>query len=93
MIAEAEGIKKELDEVAATTADKEKRLKVINDIIKEHAVSQFREGDKKVEVKGATYCWTVSRSETTTIDKDALKADGLLDKYQKKSEQYRMTVK
>lgn len=93
LIKEAEGIKKELDEVAATTADKEKRLKTINDIIKEHAMSQFRDGDKKVEVKGATYTWTVSRSETTGVDKDALKADGLLDKYTKKSTQYRMTVK
>lgn len=93
LIKEAEGIKKELDEVAATTVDKEKRLKTINDIIKEHAMSQFRDGDKKVEVKGATYTWTVSRSETTGIDKDALKADGLLDKYSKKTETYRMTVK
>ena len=93
LITEAEGLKKELDEVAASTADKEKRLKKINDIIKEHAMKQFREGDKKVEVKGSAYTWTVSRSETTSIDKDALKADGLLDKYQKKSEQYRMTVK
>lgn len=93
LIKEAEGLKKELDEVAATTADKEKRLKTINDIIKEHALSQFRDGDKKVEVKGATYTWTVSRSETTGIDKDALKADGLLDKYSKKTETYRMTVK
>lgn len=93
LIKEAEGIKKELDEVAATTADKEKRLKTINDIIKEHAMSQFRDGDKKVEVKGSTYTWTVSRSETTGVDKDALKADGLLDKYTKKSTQYRMTVK
>lgn len=93
LIKEAEGIKKELDEVAATTVDKEKRLKTINDIIKEHAMSQFRDGDKKVEVKGATYTWTVSRSETTGVDKDALKADGLLDKYTKKSTQYRMTVK
>lgn len=93
LIAEAEGLKKELDEVAASTADKEKRLKTINDIIKEHAMSQFRDGDKKVEVKGSTYCWTVSRSSTTTVDKDALKADGLLDKYSKKSETYRMTVK
>lgn len=93
LIEEAESLKKELDEVAASTADKEKRLKTINDIIKEHAVSQFRDGDKKVEVKGATYVWTVSRSETTGIDKDALKADGLLDKYSKKSTQYRMTVK
>lgn len=93
LIKEAEALKKELDEKAATVADKEKRLKVINDIIKEHAVSQFRDGDKKVEVKGATYCWTVSRSETTGVDKDALKADGLLDKYSKKTETYRMTVK
>ena len=93
LIKEAEGLKKELDEVAATTSDKEKRLKTINDIIKEHALSQFRDGDKKVEVKGATYTWTVSRSETTGIDKDALKADGLLDKYSKKTETYRMTVK
>lgn len=93
LIKEAEGLKKELDEVAATTADKEKRLKTINDIIKEHALSQFRDGDKKVEIKGATYTWTVSRSETTGIDKDALKADGLLDKYSKKTETYRMTVK
>lgn len=93
LIAEAEGLKKELDEVDASVAEKQKRLKTINDIIKEHAMSQFRDGDKKVEVKGSTYCWTVSRSSTTTVDKDALKADGLLDKYSKKSETYRMTVK
>lgn len=93
LVAEAESLKKELDEVAASTAEKEKRLKTINDIIKEHAMSQFRDGDKKVEVKGSVYVWTVSRSETTGIDKDALKADGLLDKYSKKSVQYRMTVK
>lgn len=93
LVAEAEALKKELDEVAASTAEKEKRLKTINDIIKEHAMSQFRDGDKKVEVKGSVYVWTVSRSETTGIDKDALKADGLLDKYSKKSVQYRMTVK
>ena len=93
LVAEAEALKKELDEVAASTAEKEKRLKTINDIIKEHAMSQFRDGDKKVEVKGSVYVWTVSRSETTGIDKDALKADGLLDKYSKKSVQYRMTIK
>lgn len=93
LIAEAEGLKAELDEAAASTTEKEKRLKAITDIIKEHALKQFREGDKKVEVKGSTYTWTVSRSETTTVDKTALKADGLLDKYTKKSETYRITVK
>ena len=93
LIVEAEGLKKEVDMTAAAIADKEKRLKEISDIIKEHAMTQFRDGDKKVEIKGSTYTWTVSRSETTTIDKKALEADGLLEKYQKKSEQYRMTVK
>lgn len=93
LIKEAEGLKKEVDMTAAAIADKEKRLKEISDIIKEHAMTQFRDGDKKVEIKGSTYTWTVSRSETTTIDKKALEADGLLEKYQKRSEQYRMTVK
>lgn len=93
LIKEAEGLKKEVDMTAAAIADKEKRLKEISDIIKEHAMTQFRDGDKKVEIKGSTYTWTVSRSETTTIDKKALEADGLLEKYQKKSEQFRMTIK
>ncbi len=93
LIKEAECLKKEVDTTTAAIADKEKRLKEISDIIKEHAMTQFRDGDKKVEIKGSTYTWTVSRSETTTIDKKALEADGLLEKYQKKSEQYRMTVK
>lgn len=93
LIKEAEGLKTEVDKATNAIADKEKRLKEINDIIKEHAMKQFRDGDKKVEIKGSTYTWTVSRSETATIDKKALEADGLLEKYQKKSEQYRMTVK
>ena len=93
LIAEAEGLKTEVDKATAAIAGKEKRLKEINDIIKEHAMKQFRPGDKKVEVKGSTYTWAISRSETTTIDKKALEADGLLEKYQTKTEQYRMTVK
>ena len=93
LITEAEGLKGEIDKTNAAIADKEKRLGEINNIIKEHAMGQFRDGDKKVEIKGSIYTWSVSRSETTTIDKKALEADGLLDKYQKKSEQYRMTVK
>lgn len=93
LIKEAEGLKTEVDKAATAIADKEKRLKEINDIIKEHAMKQFRDGDKKVEIKGSIYTWTVSRSETATIDKKALEADGLLKKYQKRSEQYRMTVK
>ena len=93
LIAEAEGLKAEVDFAMAAISDKEKRLKTINDLIKEHAMGQFREGDKKVEVKGSKYVWSVSRSNTTTVDKDALKADGLLDKYSRTAPSYRMTVR
>ena len=93
LIAEAETLKTELDEIAASTNEKEKRYKELNELLKKYAMGQFREGDKKVEVKGSTYTWTVARSETTSVDKDALKADGLLEKYLKASETYRLTVK
>lgn len=97
LIKEAEGLKAEIDKVEATIADKAKRLKEIDAVIKEHAVKQFREGDKKVEVKGAIYTWSVSKSETkkTVINEEALKNDGLFDKYSQEqvSTTYRMTCK
>lgn len=92
-VKEAEQLKSEIDTVTASVADKQKRLKELNDIIKGYATKQFRDGDKKVEIKGSTYCFTVSKSTTETIDKTALKKDGLYDKYSKKSESYRLTVK
>ena len=93
VIKEAETLKAEIDDVEKQISDKEKKLKVLNDTIKEHALSKFRDGDKKVEIKGGTYVWTVSKTESTSIDKDALTADGLLDKYTKKTETYRMVCK
>lgn len=93
IIKEAEQLKAELDEYTAKIDDKEKRLKVLNDIIKNHAMSKFRDGDKKVEIPGSKYTWTVSKTETTSIDKDLLSADGLIDKYLKKTETYRMVCK
>jgi len=92
LVKEAESLKAELDEVSDSISAKEKRLKDINEIIKKHAMGQFREGDKKVEVAGTNYVWTLSRSEKTDIDKTALEQDGLLDKYSKVSETYRMTI-
>ena len=92
LVKEAESLKAELDEVSDSISAKEKRLKDINDVIKKHAMGQFREGDKKVEVAGTSYVWTLSRSEKTDIDKTALEQDGLLDKYSKVSQTYRMTI-
>ena len=92
LIDEGEKLKKEIDDVASSITDKEKRLKKINDIIKQKAVEEFKDGDTKVEVKGEKYVWVVSRSERIDIDRAALENDGLLDKYSKTSETYRLTV-
>lgn len=93
LISEAERLKQDVDQAISKIAPKEKRLKELNETIKKCAVSQFRDGDKKVEIKGSTYAWIVLRSETATIDKEALENDGLLDKYCKKNMTYRMTIR
>lgn len=91
---EAEVLQEEIERVSATVADKEKRLKTLKDIIKEQAMKSFRDGDKSVALKSKRYVWAVSRTERKDIDKDALKADGLLDKYSTKSVvTYRLTNK
>ena len=91
---EAEALQEEIERVSATVADKEKRLKTLKDIIKEQAMKSFRDGDKSVALRSKRYVWAVSRTEGKDIDKDALKADGLLDKYNTKSVvTYRLTNK
>lgn len=96
LIAEAEGLKSEIDAVSATVADKEKRLKNLNDLLKEHAMKQFRDGDKKVDIKGAKYTWSLARTTkaVTKVNEESLKTDGLFEKYSSTSEEtsYRMTV-
>ena len=92
LLAEAEQLKADCERGYASLADKEKRLKVVVEQIKKHALGQFRPSDKKVVLKGSAYEWVVSRSESTEIDKEALKADGLYDKYTRKKESFRITT-
>ena len=93
MIAEAEGLKAELEAVYATVADKEKQLKAVTDQIKKYLVGAFRPNDIAVERKGGQYIWSVGKTESSEIDKAALEADGLLDKYSRKKETFRITTK
>lgn len=44
LVAEAEQLKKHIDEVKGTVADDEKRYKTITDMLKKEAISQFKEG-------------------------------------------------
>ena len=93
LVKEAEDLKAKLDAHAAEVAEDEKRYKVLTDMIKKAAIAQFRDGDKKVAIAGSAYNWEVSRTSTTKIDKDAMKADGILAKYTTTEDSYRISPK
>ena len=93
LIAEAESLKTELEAVYTAVADKEKQLKAVTEQIKKTLVGAFRPNDVAVEHKGGQYIWSVSKTESTEIDKAAIEADGLLEKYSRKKETFRITTK
>lgn len=93
LVKEAEDLKAKLDAHAAEVAEDEKRYKVVTDMIKKAAIAQFRDGDKKVSIAGSAYNWEVGRTSTTKIDKDAMKADGILAKYTTTEDSYRISPK
>lgn len=91
LITEAEQLTFEIEGVMATVTQKSERLKTITEHIKKYALGQFRDGDTKVSIPGQRVEFTLSKSETTELDKDALKADGLYEKYTKSKTNYRLT--
>ncbi len=93
LIKEAEGLKTELEAVYASVADKEKRLKEVTAMIKQYLQDAFRPYDIAVERNGGKYVWSVSRHVSSEIDKAALEEDGLLDKYSRKKETFRINTK
>ena len=92
LLGKAEQLKIEIESVMATLEEKQKTLKSILEQIKKYALTQFRDGDTKVSIRGSRYEWVLSKSSTTDIDKDALKADGLYEKYSKEKINYRLTT-
>ena len=93
LIAEAESLKAELEAVYASVADKEKQLKVITEQIKQHLTNAFTPHAIAVEHKGSKYVWSVSKTTSSELDKDAMQADGVFHKYLKLKETFRMTTK
>ena len=93
LITEAENLKAKLEAVYASVADDEKRLKAVTEQIKKYLTGVFRPHDIAVERKGGQYIWSVSKTQSSEIDKAALEADGLLDKYSRKKETFRITTK
>ena len=92
LFSRAETLKAEIEEVTATIAPKEKELKAVQEEIKKLALPQFREGDTKVSMRGGKYEWVLSKTTSPDLDKDALEADGLLQKYTRIKTSYRLTT-
>lgn len=95
LVKEAEDLKDTMERILTHEGipDMEKRYKVVTDMIKKAAIARFRDGDKKVSIAGSAYNWEVSRTSTTKIDKDAMKADGILAKYTTTEDSYRISPK
>ena len=93
LIAEAESLKTELEAVYASVSDKEKRLKAVTEQIKKTLMGALRPNDIAVEHKGGQYIWSVSKTESYELDKAAIQADGLFDKYSRKKETFRINTK
>lgn len=86
LIAEADKLQAAIDKAEAKLDEKKKRLKEIDSIVKKYMSGQFRDGDKKVEIAGKKYTWTLTKSVRKAVDSNALKSDGLYEKYLTESE-------
>lgn len=93
LIAEAESLKSELEAVYASVSDKEKRLKAVTEQIKQALTDAFTPHAIAVEHKGGKYVWSVSKTTSSKLDEDAMRADGVFHKYLKLKETFRMTTK
>ncbi len=98
MIAEAEKLKAEVDKAETAIKEKADRLDTLNKAIKAEAISRFREGDKKVELKGSNYTFAISKTEPKekpVYNEEAMRTDGVYDKYvtmQMGEPTYRLTI-
>lgn len=97
---EAETLIKEIDELEYQLEALKKQMKPIetelkgkSDALKKYLKTKVTDDIDKVEINSPRYVWTLQRVNGTTIDKDALEADGILTKYQKPTTTYKLTNK
>jgi len=90
---EGDRLTAEIDAANAAVKDLEKRLGVIKRAVKEYMSKQFRDGDKNVSLSSEHYNWVMTRSTGVELDIEAMKRDGVYDKYNVlPKETVRMTV-
>lgn len=93
IIAEIEALTDEIGAHEQVVADKVKRLKTLKETLSKQMQKAFVPGDKSVKIDGRKYVFIVTKSMTEGVDKEALKADGIYEKYIKYTEKCTLTVK
>lgn len=93
LLTEWEENKIAIDAVEATIADKAERNEAIEKMIAEILKGSLKEGDKKATLGDSKYQFVYSLSTSSAIDKDKLKIDGILERYQTTKEVWRLTKK
>lgn len=93
IVAEYEALTKDINAIESAIKEKTDRQKVLETKIKDHLNKQFRDGDKKVVMSGKHIEFTLSKTTTSSIDKDALKKDGILARYEVIKETVKLTKK
>lgn len=88
MLNEADRLRSQISKAELKLKPKKERLKTIEDAVKVVLKDRFRETDKKVEVIGKSYNWSLTKSVKETVDKKAVKELPDSDKYFKLSTTY-----
>ena len=87
LLKRAEELKAELDANDAKIAEIEKQYKIVTDALRQDCLASMESGIKNVEIKGSQYTWTLKKiSGGTAYDTEAMKADGVYEKYAKQKQ-------
>lgn len=81
IIAEANDLYLEIEANKQAIKPKTDRLKQLEEAIKENLIPELTSGKDHAIIEGNQVIFTLTESVSTSIDKEALEADGLLDKY------------
>lgn len=90
ILKEYDTVKSKIDAAELKMAPHKTRLKEIEEALKEFMITQFRDGDKKVEMASKKYTLTLTKSIRNTFDSKSFKEaePDLYDEYLKQSESY-----
>ena len=88
-----EPMQRELDERQARAAEGEKALKALKEQLKAELEARMGTTDNRIMVTGRAYVAEVRRAAASGVDIEALKADGLYEKYRRTGTTSKITLR